>query len=42
MDPYEDIDLKTDLVLVYEKSDRYKELMFLREGDEWAVVWKIV
>jgi len=37
IDPYEDIDLKNDLVLVFEKSDRYKELMFVRAGNEWAV-----
>jgi hypothetical protein len=42
MDPYEDINLKNDLVLVFEKSDRYKELMFVRAGNEWTVVWKTV
>ena len=42
MDPYEDIDLKNDLVLVFEKTDRYKELMFVKSENEWAVVWKAV
>ena len=40
INPYKDINLKNDLILVFEKSDRYKELMFVRAGNEWAVVWK--
>ena len=42
MDAYEDIDLKNESVLVFEKSDRYKELMFVKAGNEWTVVWKAV
>jgi len=41
-DAYEDVDLKNESILVFEKSDRYKELMFVKAGNEWAVIWKAV